>query len=80
MPNRPPGRTSPVLRRRCRRPAATRSGPGRRFYALHWPSAGDLLVLGSITVISILVFEAVLAILRRFDINLLEPEAEPRPQ
>jgi hypothetical protein len=32
-------------------------------------------VLGSITAISILVFEAVLAILRRFGIHLLEPEA-----
>jgi cation-transporting ATPase E len=52
------------------------SGPGRRFYALQWPSATNLLVLGSITVISILVFEGVLAILRRFDINLLEPEAD----
>ena len=25
------------------------SGPGRRFYELHWPSAGDLVVLCSIT-------------------------------
>jgi hypothetical protein len=32
-------------------------------------------VLCSIAPISILVFEAVLAILRRFDIHLLEPEA-----
>jgi cation-transporting ATPase E len=52
------------------------SGPGRRFYELHWPSVRDLLVLCSITVVSIVVFEAVLAILRRFDIHLLEPEAE----
>jgi cation-transporting ATPase E len=52
------------------------SGPGRRFYELHWPSADDLVVLGSITAVSILVFEAVLAILRRFGIHLLEPEAE----
>jgi hypothetical protein len=52
------------------------SGPGRKFYALHWPSADDLLVLCSIAPISILVFEAVLAILRRFDIHLLEPEAD----
>jgi cation-transporting P-type ATPase E len=52
------------------------SGPGRRFYALHWPSVDDLLVLGSITVVSILVFEGVLAILRRFDVHLLEPEAQ----
>lgn len=51
------------------------SGPGRKFYALSWPSAGDLLVLGAVTAGSIVVFEAVLAILRRFDIHLLEPEA-----
>jgi cation-transporting ATPase E len=56
--------------------AVAASGPGRRFYALHWPSVDDLLVLGSITAVSILVFEAVLAILRRFDIHLLEPEAK----
>ena len=48
------------------------SGPGRRFYALDWPSVDDLLVLGSITAVSILVFEAVLAVLRRCDIHLLE--------
>ena len=54
------------------------SGPGRRFYALDWPSVDDLLVLGSITVISILVFEAVLALFRRFNIHLLEPEAATR--
>jgi hypothetical protein len=52
------------------------SGPGRKFYALNWPSADDLLVLCSIAPISILVFEAVLAVLRRFDIHLLEPEAD----
>ena len=52
------------------------SGPGRRFYDLHWPSADDLLVLCSITAVSVLVFEAVLAILRRFGLQLLEPEAE----
>jgi len=51
------------------------SAPGRRFYELHWPSAGDLAVLCAITAGSILIFEAVLAILRRFDIHLLEPEA-----
>jgi cation-transporting ATPase E len=56
--------------------AVAASGPGRRFYALHWPSVDDLLVLGSITAVSILVFEAVLATLRRFDIHLLEPEAD----
>jgi hypothetical protein len=56
--------------------AVAASGPGRRFYALHWPSVDDLLVLSSITAVSILVFEAVLAILRRFDIHLLEPEAD----
>ncbi len=51
------------------------SGVGRKFYELHWPTMSDLVVLGSITAISILVFEAVLAILRRFGIHLLEPEA-----
>jgi hypothetical protein len=51
------------------------SGPGRRFYALRWPTLHDLLVLGSITGASILVFEGVLGVLRRFDIHLLDPEA-----
>jgi cation-transporting P-type ATPase E len=55
--------------------AIAASGLGRQFYELHWPSAGDLIVLSSITAASILVFEAVLAVLRRFDIHLLEPEA-----
>jgi hypothetical protein len=51
------------------------SGLGRKFYELHWPSVGDLIVLSSITTASILVFEAVLAVLGKFDIHLLEPEA-----
>ena len=55
--------------------AIAASGLGRKFYELHWPTVGDLLVLLPITAVSILVFEAVLAILRRFDIHLLEPEA-----
>jgi hypothetical protein len=51
------------------------SSLGRRFYALQWPSPDELLVLGSITATSILVFEGVLGVLRRFDIHLLDPEA-----
>ncbi len=50
------------------------TGPGRRFYALDWPTGEHLLVLGSITVVSILVFEAVIAVLRHWDIRLLESE------
>jgi cation-transporting ATPase E len=50
---------------------------GRRFYALDWPSGDDLLLLGSITVISIALFELVLTVLRWFGIHLLEPEAAP---
>jgi len=50
------------------------SGPGRRFYALAWPSGHDVIVLGSITLVSIVVFESVLAVLRKFGVRLLEPE------
>jgi magnesium-transporting ATPase (P-type) len=48
--------------------------PGRRFYALDWPTGENLLVLGSITIVSIVMFEAVLAVLRRWDVRLLESE------